>query len=784
MQPDDSELIARFGADALRAFTEAELIDDIGGDMLPARPGTPGVDLGILSSYENLAPFAMLLQEALAKFEFGKHSLEEWREKYIFPRKSSVRRFARNQFTTRRPASADTDRIVNQSPDHVRRWVTETIIRNVAGPRSGPDPIIILAGGTGAGKSSLNKYITSVHFRDFVDAWIVTSRVEYRKLYAHLFRKKTFSGESPRDISIEIKRKSQKYVVVCCMRDLLYSGYTTPQPQPDGHTRLLPAGTPNSLVPNLRDKATRDDFEEFATRYSAARAEPSIGQLSACVLRACAAFEDPDVGRRSQWFTRMQNEPIGSDDFLALEIFVLFACSRGVRFYLIFDGFDFIQASDFLQGTTHSLVLSTLSQWIIADQAQLHLPRTRETLKVLVQVTMRTSTMECFWKDHSLAFGPFVSLDYYVSPPELRDVFNSLVQRIERENTEYAGWKAGAAVEMFRSVQRGLASATGLSERKVPGLFLENMRHRINYIRHVLEAALKDALEDVRDIRSLIPGDLAVRLWNAIDAITTSKSYRLVDVLLQSKNDRFANFVRVEGVTRWLGRDSRSPAGLFLSEEILQDNNIQSGYVGNIFNYHVPYTSYGDVESFLEKVRVLELLRTGRSLSKTKLLSLFHKNGWSESRYFDISLAILIREALIEGVFAEPEGKYRITKLGRALVTNMIGQMGYLENVFFGCLIPGALAIDAVDILRSRSHRLDWVAASIFHVWILLRLIRTAEVGSNRFAFERARQRIAQAVEAIVRSEARNPVFGGRLSAKVLRLMDKLDDRIGAEGTS
>lgn len=778
MQADDLELISQFTAEALTAFTEGEILDDIGGDMLPARPGSPGIDLGILSNYENLAPFALLLQEALAKFEFGKHSLEEWQQKYIFPRSSSIRRFARNQFGTQRPAPGDVDRIVNQSPEHVRRWVFETVIRNVVGPRSGPDPIIILAGGTGAGKSSLNKYITSVHFADFVNAGIVTSRVEYRKLYASLLRKNTFSGTSPRDIAVEIKRKSQKYVLVCCMRDLLYSSYTSAQVQPDGHTRLLPDPHPTAFAPNLEDMEVRGEFEDFAKRYYAARSEIPVDDLIACILRACSAFQDPDMGRRSQWFARMQNEPIESTDFLAMELFILFSFSKGLRFYLIFDGFDFIQASDFLQGTTHALVLTTLSQWIISDEARLHLPRTRETLKVLVQVTMRTSTVECFWKDHSLAYGPFTPLEFYVSPPELRDLFETLAKRIEDEKPEYTGWQAGAAIDVFRNVQLGLASAAGLTERGVSGLFLENTRHRVNYIRHVLEASLRDALEDVRDIRKLKPDELASQLWIAIRQITTSKNYRLIDVLLQSKNDRFANFIRVDRIGRWLSRHSRLSGNMFLNEDILQDNNIHSGYVGNIFNYHIPYSSFSDIEYFLEKVRIVEILRTGRPLSKTKLTRAFQKNNWAISEYFDISLAILVREALIEGVFAEPEGKYTITPLGRVIVSSMIGQLGYLENIFFGCLIPGALAIDAQDILRSKSQRIEWVSASIFHVWLLLRLIKTAEVGKAPFAFERARERVAQTVEAIVRSEARNPVFGRRLSSRVLRLMRQLDDRI------
>lgn len=782
MNKDDRELIARFRRDAVKPFSEEALLDDIGGQSLPSRAGQgTALNLAELGDYENLEPLVMLLEEALAKFEFGKHSLEEWKTKYVFPRPSSLKRYARQQFGSEGKLKAkDRDRIVNQSPEHVERWVKRVIREIIKERRSGAPPVFVLAGGTGAGKSTLNKYITNVHFTDFRSAKIIASRVEYRKLSSYLKRRGVFVGTDRNAMALSIRARSQKYVLVCCFRDLLYSAFTSPQVQSDGHTRLKPTDEISSLGIDLRVKEVADDFREFIAREYVARCNADVEATIVSVLRASSSFQDADVGRRTSWFSRTLTEPMASAEFLALELYLYFAVSRGFRLYIIFDGFDYIQTSDFLHNTSHALALKTLADWIVEDEGRLPLPRVREQVKPTIQVTMRNSTVQSFWKDQSLAWGQFRNPIYFVSPPELRDLYNAVTARIETEHPEFAGWRLGAGLDLFNRVQRGLAEVTTLSLPEVSALFLENTRHRINYVRHVLEAALSDAIEDVADLQALQPGELIRLLWDAMTRITTRKNYRLIEVLLQSKNDRFANFVRITDVSRWLDRENLVRHGLFVSEDILQDNNIQSGYVGNIFNYHIPYRSYSDIGYFLEKVRILRLLEDGNRLSAKQISAAFVKKKWKASRYLDISIAVLIREALIEAAFANPSGVYQITPLGSVLVKKMIKKISYLENVYFGCEIPGAITIDSVNILRSASKRIEWVAASIYHTWVLLRLIRTAELNGEAFVFDRVHEQIEQEVTRIVESEAAQWPLGSRLSALVLRYMRRLDSRLEA----
>lgn len=788
MDENDEELIRRFSAAALDTFTEDELIDDIPALSVPSR-AMPALSVKLSDlrrRYKNLAPVLIVLEEALAKFEFDKHSLEEWKAKYVFPRASSLRRYHREHYGRKVDRGAtDGDMIINRSVADVAEWVTGILVPAITSPRAGgADNVFILAGGTGAGKSTLNKYITSVHFEDFVESRIVTSRIEYRKLHGVLANQGAFTGREKDKVALSVRQRAQKYVTACCVRDIFRSAFTRPQRQPDGHTRLMPSGRPNLKI-DLRDEDVRGDFLDFYRACFADTHPTDEATLVAIINRAAANFHDPETVKRADWFTAFVNAPLVSETFLAMEIYLAFCAARGIRLFLIFDGFDFIQAADFLKDTTHALVLDTLSRWIIADKGRLTLPVTKHQVRPTIMVTMRSGTVEWFWRDRSLLYGPIADQTFYVAPPELKDIYQVVAARMVREHPEFRDWDPETGLDIFKQIQSGLAKVTGLNQPQVMALFLENTRHRVNYVRHVLEAGLEDALRLERDIPSLTSAELSRGLFDAMGQIASGRNYRLIQVLLQSKNDRFANFIRVERISRWLEVDDKGERALFSAEAVLKDNNIRSGYVGNIFNYHIPYRAFADLEFFLEKVRILHLLQ-GRALTDTQLRAGFTRNRWRISPYFDISMAILVREALVEGVFDEADGRYRVTPLGRVLSKSLVGQMRYLENVYFGCLLPGSLAIDSVDILRNRAKRIEWVVAAIFHVWILLRLIKTAEAGVREegeepaatFLFDAIQPQIEIAVRSIVESEAYRGGLGGPLSERALGLMNRLNARL------
>jgi len=779
MKADDRELLRRFNSDRLEAFGAAELATDVEGQSFgaPAPWMTTAGDLPSLRRHENIRPLVERLHDALTKFEFGKHSIEEWERKYLFPRRSSVKRYVRAQIGSKKVSETAIDAVVNRSKESVRRWVRDDILGTILSCGVGDrKPIHILAGGTGSGKSSLNKYATSVHFTDFRDARVVATRIEYRKLYDYLGQLGIFNSTTKSEIVERIQKDSVKYLICCALRDVLYQMFTAPVRQADGHTRLAATTNASHADIDIRRDDVKAEFRLFLLSIYDAGIVGRSDALIETIEKSFSQFSSP-VASRSSWFLQSTRFSKSSPVLLAYETYLAFCVRKGLRFLFIFDGFDYIQASDFLHETTHSMFMKVLSEWIVHHNSALTMPQTRSMIKPMSLVTMRTSTIECFWKDYTLAMNVHEPHTYYVAPPELKDIFLGISRAVASEFPAFAMWGGERSAQVFDLFEKGLAGAIGLSRSRVSSLFLDNTRHRVNYIRHVLEEAFRHALESGGSIAGLTDVELAARLESEVEQLSSSRNYRLVEILLQSKNDRFANFIRVERIERWLKRDNIKPtSSLFLVEDILRDSNMRSGYVGNIFNYHIPYEGEADVAFFLEKVRIAEVLRqAGRSLSREQIVRAFKARSWPLSAYLDVSLAIMIREAWIEGKYISP-GHYQLTPLGALAVHNLVGQMTYLENVFFGCLMPGALHRQTFDIVRSTAPRRDWVAAAIFHVWILLRLIKSAEAGGQAFLFERVRPRVQRTVEVILSSSNLNLVAG--LASRVLKMMDAADKRL------
>ena len=194
-------------------------------------------------------------------------------------------------------------------------------------------------------------------------------------------------------------------------------------------------------------------------------------------------------------------------------------------------------------------------------------------------------------------------------PPTYIDVYSNLISRakdIHIPGTD--GASAADLVESFRNVQTGLLRELGLSSEGVSAIFLDNTRHRINYLRDILVDVIRNALRNENEVVS--PEELIRRILQQIEELSLSKSYRLVDMLLYSLNSRFANFIKITGIERWLRGDQSDGR---LLREVLDDYDYGSGYVGNIFNYHIPYRAPKDLSFFLEKIRILDFLSNYRT---------------------------------------------------------------------------------------------------------------------------------------------------------------------------
>jgi hypothetical protein len=118
---------------------------------------------------------------------------------------------------------------------------------------------------------------------------------------------------------------------------------------------------------------------------------------------------------------------------------------------------------------------------------------------------------------------------------------------------------------------------------------------------------------------------------------------------------------------------------------------------------------------------------------------------------------------------------YEATTFGYMLRANLVPNMIYLENVFFGTFIPRGIKRFGKDVYRRSSQRHEWVAASIYHCWLFLRLIRTAEANSPPKFFEEIRMAVAATVDRIVTSKSADP----RIALFARRYIEDFTARIG-----
>jgi hypothetical protein len=402
------------------------------------------------------------------------------------------------------------------------------------------------------------------------------------------------------------------------------------------------------------------------------------------------------------------------------------------------------------------------------------LPFTKTYIYPKFQVTVRPNTYELFWREYSQHVDGADGSTYYIAPPEFKDIVDTITKSTLFLNEDGSIDVERAEIfEFFANVQTSLCRSLSLQRRQLNGLFMQNVRYRMNFTRNVLEEMFRPVL-NVPDI--IIPdmsrAGLVVKLRHETRELPVSKDYRLVDMLLHAKNERFANFIRIEGAGIDLQRHKDDPTYI---QTVLRDNNVKSGYVGNVFNYHIPYSDHSDIEFLLEKVRILDLLISsgGEPLQTDELKRIFIRNGWNPSPYFDFSVAILIRENMIAGFNIEAGANgYVATEFGRMTRESLVSNMIYLENVFFGTFLPRGIKRRGKDIYRSMAQRHEWVAASIFHCWILLRLIFTAEKGQHTAFFEEVRNSVAGTIERILSARSADP----RIAIFALRYMNEFEE--------
>jgi hypothetical protein len=772
----DQSLLSCFEEKHLLPFYEDELASDmrVRGFRRVAPQGRMAT-VEQFRAYPAISRLVAIVDRYLAKFEYGRNSYQEWQDLYVFPRKSALRSYTRRYLPATAERTDISDRIINTTPEGVLSWLESNVFASLesGNPHEGY-PLILLTGAIGSGKSSFNKYITNVLFPEFQKRRVVTSRVEYRKFYNNLRDNGVFAERNEDALKAEIRLLLNGRAVHCLIRDLLHYCFTSQDK--DGDVIFSACDSHQLQDLDLTKQAARDAFETYLEN------EDITGQSRDTIIESTieflARYRATSLQGRTAFLSRFLGRPATR---LAALNYLSFSVSRGIRFYLILDGFDYIQAADFLGKTSHSVVLEVAASWIIRNRGAVQLSESMQIIHPMVQLTTRQCTYDYFWGEYCFAYGHVPASEFHIAAPEFSDVYNKIVERVRslaHADDPSAGDQALEA--LLNRVQGGLQRELKLSRGRISSLFRQNVRHRINFVRSVFAQITRETIEASRGRSNLTGSYLLTKILEGVDDLAARKSYRLVEILLYAWGDRFTNFVDVSVVERWLDR-SKPHSPPYVGELILRDNNHRTGYIGNVLNYHIPYNQYSDIHFFLEKYRILEILGGSGYADEARLLAEFGRRGWRASPYFSISLALLVREAMVKGVKSDYKDQYEIEDLGEIVKDCLFPQMGYLENIFFGCYWPGAIHRQVRDIVRSPARVREWVSASIYHMWILLRVIRTAELEGQQSAFERIYPSLLNAITAIVHGDAATRMPGDTpISAVALRHIRELEDALDA----
>ena len=726
-------------------------------DTMFGKPGraADNAAASFLSTFGQLDPFKSALDRNLIKFTFGAHSQEEWRRRYCLPDPQTIDLQLRSLGVAQGDVKMARSQVINGRPDDILAWTRRFLIarRAPTSPR-GAESVVFVQGTIGSGKSTLNKYITNVLFDEFKGAKVIPSRIECKKVLADLREGHEDDGPLtvrsvfPRFINL-LKR--------AMVRDIITYSRTSWRHE-RGETRL--ASAPHEPDwPNVADAEFLDFVRRSLreARRDAAAAEELVGDIREVFDR---------IGRKQPAVRGpVTRQAIGALDPFALDLVIGWYQENDFRHCLMFDGFDYIDAADFFDTSDQTVLLDVLAHWITERECQIRINCADCSVEPNVSLTVRRNTRSIIGRKHNQIYNVARARTAYVLSPSMGQLFRVLVRDVSELSDETRSIAPKVLMKILEHVRKSIKRELDLSDGlSIASLFNGNVRHQLNYTRDVINELAATAIRE-----NFVPKGVP-ELLRYIDLearnFLEGKRYRFIDLLLYSAGHRFANFVNVRS---WSPDGSDACSVRVFTPQDICDNNLDSGYVGNVLNYHSGYHRPSDEAFLLEKVRILELLRRrgdeerGRGgngeASEHWLREQFARNRWPASPHFRLSICLLVREGMLEVVESDREEIYSLLPLGRVATDRLIAKMVYLENVYFGTWLPEWMRKVSHDVTRGSGVD-RWVSASLFHVWHLLRFVRHAEsIGvdgekpQGKFVFERMRAGVERSVVSMAQNE-------------------------------
>lgn len=723
-------------------------------------PGGASID-AVLDQVRNIPGIATIggrLKSWWEKFKFGSTPREIWKRKYRYSESGNTFAF---------------DRVVNASPADVIGYVDA--LKKLAKEKN--TPVLMMTGGVGTGKSTFNKLVTTNFHGVLKEARIIGSRVEFQKLREHV---DSYSkGPLPLD---EVARA---FVFGCLLRDIAFAIYTRESDDdagppfeltgkcqlPDGVLMVDETGEINAQDLMNRICEHAEDPHYCAMEITPPDVQRFITQFS----RYTKLGPSDRSGLVSFWAKYFLIEQVSARTTAAVaEIFVKIVLDK-MKIFLIFDGFDFINVMDYREQAPVRVILDWLADTTVNGDGH-RLPISRQAFFPIVQITIRESTNQLFWRKRCASHSQKDFLVLTVESPSYDQVISGL-DALAGYDTPDSAEVVFTLIEILNGSVEHLRQRLLFAEMRAncdfspADLFQNNVRHVINYLRDVLEIEIDRAITKLRARAAPItPRTLANELRAHYELLVKAGGYAFVQILLSSRSGRYRNFMTV----------GQTDTG----ELLLSDNDNASGYVGNILNYHAEYRPERSLREFCHKLLLLAYMcENDRQMPSHVLAQYVH----FDQAFIELSLQIMIREGMVEAYYNDQDGQllFGCSLFGRIVFFHLLYEVSYLEEVFFGARIPRQF-IDAKlqDVKRSQGVS-AWVQGSLANISLLLRMLKT---GSDAYLDLRPNDPLKAVLEKMIETLGR--AFTRRahgpagepeiLSAKdVKRILDRQTELLG-----
>lgn len=655
--------------------------------------------------FPKLIGFIKSLETLVRKFDFADTGMNEWKNSYIFPDAFSKRKdrfnFDANELSA----------ILNHSDVHIDAWVND--IFNRAEERrtsSGRMMRLLVTGEVGSGKSTTVKRVLKIHRRRFFENRLIPTRIEFRKLAR---------SADPKDPLNQLETL-RRATIDAMYRDICHYFING--------TRLR-TFMKNSLFSSRFENFVQSDYINTRSRYELSFTDIQREAQNFFLYNYNKSADFANMSRKQR------NSSVYSTDYLFKEITIKFIDEViGMEFLIIFDGFDYLTAADYIYHTENSEYIGHLAKFHDTPTGYYILRELNYSLDVHQITIMRDATFARFMERSQGLQEMHVKSHRRIAPPSSPDLVFSGIERVCKNvgvnvrREDVAEFVEYIRNEIRRSiVNRQFIQGDRLVSADVTGLrgitlFNGNARKELDFLRYVIELILREIISEMDsiDTRNFGPRELlAVSRTEDIKAKIRQKNYRLFSVFMCRKYHYFRNAIALGGVSEDL-RPS----------QILELDGIGS-YVDNIFNYDETERS---LLSLVAKLRVCEIAdgvpKTDRTISQ--LLGADYVTDLSRL------LATMIRTGLLRARWKNASPYFQTEPLGQVCYKYLAIKPEYIEHVVLHTCLPFPAREACVRVLdRETVSARRWSTASIVNSFVLYQLVRRVEEEERARGHER-----------------------------------------------